>query len=243
MTSQWDPALHFAKIKEELADAERKIQQLRSQLGAIKHAGSSASLVQDGTSASSEEEASHSAALSAPILGGTQNAFSTRTELSSQDFTTLVLSSQSTRTDSVTLIVESAAGHAIVGSTPNNNGYGIGGFGGTGVLAEGGNGPGLFATSVNSNAIEASASASGTAAVSATNTAAVGENFAVSALSTNGVGVLASGGQCQLGLVPSQKVGPPQSGSHFAGEFVLDANINLYLCKAAGTPGTWKLIG
>ena len=37
--------------------------------------------------------------------------------------------------------------------------------------------------------------------------------------------------------------GPPTTGFHEAGELSLDANADLYLCKASGTPGTWNLIG
>jgi hypothetical protein len=33
------------------------------------------------------------------------------------------------------------------------------------------------------------------------------------------------------------------AGFHNAGELVLDANADLYLCKTSGSPGTWKLLG
>ena len=55
------------------------------------------------------------------------------------------------------------------------------------------------------------------------------------------VGVLASGVKAALELRPSAG-GPPAAGAdaHSAGELVMDAEHNLWLCVAAGSPGAWR---
>lgn len=59
-----------------------------------------------------------------------------------------------------------------------------------------------------------------------------------------GLGGQFGGGRAQLHLVPSPTVtGHPTTGNHLVGELFMDKVGALYLCKAAGTPGTWKLIG
>ena len=65
----------------------------------------------------------------------------------------------------------------------------------------------------------------------------------VAALGGAGIGVYASGERAPLRLAPSALPGAPASGFHERGELVLDANGDLYLCKASGTPGTWRMIG
>jgi len=64
----------------------------------------------------------------------------------------------------------------------------------------------------------------------------------VIALGGTGVGVFAAGEQAQLQLSPGVFPGAPTSGNHERGELWLDSNGDLFLCKAGGTPGTWKLI-
>jgi hypothetical protein len=58
-----------------------------------------------------------------------------------------------------------------------------------------------------------------------------------------GVGVYASGEHAALQLGRNSLSGAPTAGFHTVGELVLDANADPYLCKASGTPGTWKLLG
>jgi hypothetical protein len=66
---------------------------------------------------------------------------------------------------------------------------------------------------------------------------------AVVALGGSGIGVYASGETAAIQLGRSPTAGAPTTGSHEAGELVLDANAGLYLCKVSGTPGTWNQIG
>jgi hypothetical protein len=42
-----------------------------------------------------------------------------------------------------------------------------------------------------------------------------------------------------LELLPTAQAGPPSSGAHALGQFVIDQNGVLFQCVAAGTPGTW----
>jgi hypothetical protein len=64
--------------------------------------------------------------------------------------------------------------------------------------------------------------------------------------SEDGVGVVATGGRAQLSLaaVGAQSMAPPRSTTtaHEAGEIYLDDTQSLWLCTAAGTPGTWVRI-
>jgi hypothetical protein len=62
-------------------------------------------------------------------------------------------------------------------------------------------------------------------------------------LGGSGIGAYASGATAALQLGRSSSAGPPISGPHEAGELVLDAGADLYLCKQSGTPGTWNRIG
>jgi hypothetical protein len=58
----------------------------------------------------------------------------------------------------------------------------------------------------------------------------------------NGVGLYATtfGTGAQLLLQPKASAGPPASAAHAKGEVVLDANAVVWVCTAAGTPGTWE---
>jgi hypothetical protein len=64
----------------------------------------------------------------------------------------------------------------------------------------------------------------------------------VAALGGAGVGLVASGEQAAVRLVPAPNAGSPTTGSHMRGELVLDSNGDLFLCKVDGTPGTWVQI-
>ncbi|MFN2445053.1 MAG: hypothetical protein ABR606_05650 [Vicinamibacterales bacterium] len=70
-----------------------------------------------------------------------------------------------------------------------------------------------------------------------------GSGIGVLGASASGIGVQASGTRAPIRLVPSAVPGAPSSGFHEMGEMMVDSNGDLYLCKATGTPGTWKLIG
>jgi hypothetical protein len=64
----------------------------------------------------------------------------------------------------------------------------------------------------------------------------------VTASSNGGYGVQAQGGKAQLYIVPAGTAGAPKSGSHRLGEIFLDRAGSLFVCTAAGTPGTWHHI-
>jgi hypothetical protein len=59
---------------------------------------------------------------------------------------------------------------------------------------------------------------------------------------TGGYGGYFQGGLAPILLVPAGAAGPPTSGTHAQGELYVDANAVLYICTAAGTPGTWQQI-
>jgi hypothetical protein len=103
-------------------------------------------------------------------------------------------------------------------------------------------GEAVFAQSVDGSAVFAHTS-NGNSAVVADQGSANPRSVAVAALGGTGLGVYASGETAALQLARSSLAGPPTSGSHEAGELVLDANADLYLCKLSGTPGTWNQIG
>jgi hypothetical protein len=59
----------------------------------------------------------------------------------------------------------------------------------------------------------------------------------------NGLGLRVAGQRAALRLVPQAAEGPPNDGlGHDMGEMVVDANGILYLCVAAGIPGTWRQV-
>jgi hypothetical protein len=104
------------------------------------------------------------------------------------------------------------------------------------------NGVGVFADSRDGSAVYAHTT-NGASAIVADQGSLNPRSVAVVALGGNGVGLYASGETAAVQLGKSLLAGPPASGFHEAGELMLDANADLYLCKASGTPGTWNLIG
>lgn len=103
-------------------------------------------------------------------------------------------------------------------------------------------GEAIFAQSINGSAVFANTT-NGTAAIVADQGSANPRAIALVALGGSGIGAYASGATAALQLGRSSSAGPPISGPHEAGELVLDANADLYLCKQSGTPGTWNRIG
>jgi hypothetical protein len=99
------------------------------------------------------------------------------------------------------------------------------------------------AFSVNADGVRASTSSGNAAAVFAENASGSASGVGVVGLGQSGIGVYASGAHAAIQLGRTPTAGPPTTDFHVAGEIVLDANADLYLCKATGTPGTWKLIG
>jgi hypothetical protein len=104
------------------------------------------------------------------------------------------------------------------------------------------NGVAVFADSRDSSAVYAHTT-NGTSAIVADQGSANPRSVAVVALGGSGVGLYASGETAAVQLGRSSMAGPPTAGFHEAGELMLDANADLYLCKASGTPGTWNLLG
>jgi hypothetical protein len=97
--------------------------------------------------------------------------------------------------------------------------------------------------SANSVGVLATTNSATAAGLLAENDSGAPGGIAVIALGQAGIGVYASGEQAAVQLGRSSLAGAPTTGFHNAGELVLDANADLYLCKASGTPGTWKLLG
>lgn len=60
--------------------------------------------------------------------------------------------------------------------------------------------------------------------------------------STNSVGVLARGGRANARLFPEGTAVPARTDAHEAGELVNDSNGDVWLCTAAGSPGTWRKV-
>lgn len=100
----------------------------------------------------------------------------------------------------------------------------------------------LFADSRDNSALFAHTT-NGASAIVADQGSANPRGTAVVALGGSGIGVYASGATAAIQLGRAATAGPPTTGFHDAGELVLDANADLYLCKASGTPGTWNQIG
>ncbi len=61
----------------------------------------------------------------------------------------------------------------------------------------------------------------------------------ISGSSQTGYGGEFAGEFAQLHLVPAAATGHPTHGNHFAGEFFVDANGNLFFCRSGGNPGNW----
>jgi hypothetical protein len=136
-------------------------------------------------------------------------------------------------TNALAVRAQSVNGHAVQAVSHNQSGvnsasvnsYGVRGF------------------SANSVGVLATTNSATWAGLLAENDSGAPGGVAVIALGQAGIGVYASGEQAAVQLGRSSLAGAPTTGFHNAGELVLDANADLYLCKASGTPGTWKLLG
>ncbi|HEX2373548.1 MAG TPA: hypothetical protein VHO93_06150 [Actinomycetota bacterium] len=155
------------------------------------------------------------------------------------------------------------AGYGVAGRSANIGAYGESTGSGVGVYGTSTNGDGVQAVSHNQSGVNGASvnsygvrgfSANSVGVLATTNSATgaglLAQNdsgapggVAVIALGQAGVGVYASGEQAAVQLGRNSLAGAPSAGFHTAGELVLDANADLYLCKASGSPGTWKLLG
>ena len=69
-----------------------------------------------------------------------------------------------------------------------------------------------------------------------------GVGAGVQGTSASGVGGTFQGAAAAVRLVPTGSAGAPTTGTHQAGELVVDSAGALYLCTTAGSPGTWKSV-
>lgn len=137
---------------------------------------------------------------------------------------------------------ESPSGDGVYGySTQGRGTLGVS-LRGTGMLAFSRDREALNAYSVDGDGIRAATMSGSAAAVLAENGSESPAGTAVICLGQSGTGMYASGAHAAIQLGRSQQSGAPTTGFHNAGELVLDANADLYLCKVTGSPGTWKLV-
>jgi hypothetical protein len=137
---------------------------------------------------------------------------------------------------------ESPSGDGVYGySTQGRGTLGVS-LRGTGMLAFSRDREALNAYSVDGDGVRAATRSGSAAAVLAENGSESPGGFAVICLGQSGTGMYASGAHAAIQLGRSHVSGAPTTGFHTAGELVLDANADLYLCKVTGTPGTWRLV-
>ncbi|MCU1390703.1 MAG: hypothetical protein JWL72_4041 [Ilumatobacteraceae bacterium] len=127
------------------------------------------------------------------------------------------------RTSSNTIGVTSSENCGVLGSTDIAGGAGVIGFGGVG-------GAGFFGETY------------GGQGVLGRTTMGVGVQGDVEVGGT-GVGGQFIGGRAQLLLTPASTAGAPATQAHVTGEIFLDKNGTVFVCTAAGSPGTWREIG
>jgi hypothetical protein len=112
-------------------------------------------------------------------------------------------------------------------------------------------GVGVKGASRDNNGVVGSTSVANRSGVFGFSLAQFGPTFGVSGatISRDGAGVHGftdqgyggsfSGARAPLRLVPANTAGRPTTGNHQMGEFVVDANGDLFYCKEDGAPGKW----
>ncbi len=135
---------------------------------------------------------------------------------------------------------------ALFGVAAVAGGVGVAAVGGRrGVEASSPKGIAVDATSTDNSAVRANSTKGfGVLAFSQESHAMVGTATLGSAFVGNSAqkyGAELGGGKAPVLLVPASAAGRPQaaSGAHAKGELYVDANGDLFLCTASGTPGTW----
>jgi hypothetical protein len=141
----------------------------------------------------------------------------------------------------------------VFGSHSGANGYGVIGEGngiyagvrgrhidGTGEGVRGEGTPGVRGESSRGPGVVGIAGAAGIAGVYGTTQGST--NAGVSGVNSNGYGGRFEGGKAQLLLIPGGTVGRPTTGAHRQGELYMDSAGALFVCTAAGTPGTWRRV-
>ncbi|WP_338694375.1 hypothetical protein V2W30_06485 [Streptomyces sp. Q6] len=232
--------------QQRLTECEHRLTELRAEteallkeLGELQHSGDTAP-AQAGQQASKQaQEQTQKQATAAPratgqaIIAGASNSATSPTQL------------YATQTNSAALyLVGDVRGLTSVGQQND----GVLGYSGaqSGVLGMSNSGTGVRAVSQSGTAFSASSTGNTGAVVSGNGAGLVADNngqyggFGVIALGqVKGTGLYASGERAAIRLGQSPYAGAPTTGSHDVGELVLDSNANLYLCRKAGTPGSW----
>ena len=141
----------------------------------------------------------------------------------------------------------SAGGYGVYGTSNEGTGvYGSATTSGSGVSGYSNSGAGVSGTSGMGPGVSGSGMHYGVYGTSSSEApfggaGVYGSGFAGVIASGRAYGVQASGSTAQLYLVPATTAGHPKksTGAHQVGEIFLDVNAALWLCQAAGTPGTW----
>ncbi len=137
------------------------------------------------------------------------------------------------------------------GSTSINGLEGLAAGEGNGVLGTSPTGAGVVGSSVEGTGVEGTGEVGviGTGSFQGVRGTATGPlGHGVAGTSSTGFGVVGLSGNvggvfqglnAAIALAPQTVPGAPISGTHVAGELLVDSTGVLYLCKAAGAPGTW----
>jgi len=134
-----------------------------------------------------------------------------------------------------------------IGVYGRSNKVGVSGEGPTGVLGLTGEGVGVSGDAASGTGVRGNA-AGGTGVMArnkSTNHAALlaaneGSGEAIQGISARGYGAELQGGRAALRLVPLGTQGHPTSGSHQAGELIMDAAGKMFVCVHPGRPGLWR---
>src|SRR5262249_50742811 len=115
---------------------------------------------------------------------------------------------------------------------------------GFGICGDGNGGPGTVGRSTTHDGVQGSSQVAGKSGVWGHNEGEQAGGFGVYGNSGRGYGAGFQGGLAPLLLVPSNVRGSPTAatGNHVMGELYVDSEGDLYFCKQAGTPGTWKRV-
>jgi hypothetical protein len=69
-----------------------------------------------------------------------------------------------------------------------------------------------------------------------------GKGAGLNASSAKGIGAVFTGAAAPIRLLPRGGAGAPATGSHLRGEISVDNAGDVFVCTAAGTPGTWRQV-
>jgi hypothetical protein len=227
-----------------LSELRAEVERLRAELEAIQQAQSAQVSASESSPADQQAQLIGSSVVGSSIIAGQYNTADTATTLEcTAPATTLNLLNHASGTSAtgspVGLYVLLDQGVGIIVSANGTPPFPVIS---KAIQAFCEQGHAIWADSLYGSAMYAHTT-NGDSAIIADQESANPRSTAVVALGGYGVGVYASGATAAVQLGMSSFGGPPTSGPHEAGELVLDADANLYLCKLSGTPGTWNQIG